>query len=139
MNPWRVLGFAATVVALAWLWLGPAWAVVAAVFVVPPWMIIAIQWRVRGPHRISPEQRAAIARVRVWQDPVWRWWGLAIGLTCVACLALPALPAGAVVMALALAKGMAGWAYARAPQGVHLTSWPDPPPRSRAEGHDGPA
>lgn len=87
VNPWRVLGFAATVVALSWLWLGPAWAVVAAVFVVPPSMIIAIQWRVRGP----------------------------------------------------LAKGMAGWAYARAPQGVQLTSWSDPPPRSGAEGHDEPA
>lgn len=128
MNPWRVLGFVAVVIALCWLWLGPVWAVVAAVFVVPPWMIIAIQWKVRGPRRITPEQRAAIDRVRVWQDPVWRWWGLAFGVVGIACVVLPAFPAGMFVGMLALAKVMAGVAFDRAPEGVHLTSWADPSP-----------
>jgi hypothetical protein len=44
-----------SIVAIAWVWLGAVWAVVAAVFVVPPWLIATAQARVGHYRRIAPE------------------------------------------------------------------------------------
>lgn len=85
VDPARVAIFTLSVVGIAWVWLGLAWAVVAAVFVVPPWLIVTTQARVSRYRRISPAQRAAIRRVRLWNEP-WVRYGALLAVALVACV-----------------------------------------------------
>ena len=134
VDPRRVLRFVVATVAVAWLWLGPVWAVVAAVFVVPPWLIIAVQWRARAPHRITSDQQAAIARVRLWRDPALRWWGTAYGLTMVVVLGAGSVAPSAYNPALSLAIIVVTVAAALAPKEAR---WWYKRSQPAAEGHEG--
>lgn len=80
VSPPRIAVFTVVIVTVAWVWLGPVWAVVAAVFVVPPWLIVTIQARVSRYRRITPEQQTAIRRVRLWDDPLARLGALFVAL-----------------------------------------------------------